>query len=961
MEHHDESNKYPLTKTEADFRKKELLSALNEYFINYNLVLALRKSTDKHLSDSLKTNDFEGRIKITFDYYPKTNDDIFLNYHGHVQSVTINGTQTEVNHQKRRIFLKKSHLLANARNEVVVLFSSLYGHAGTGVHQFIDPSDKREYLYTQFESFECNTAFPVFDQPDLKATLSIALCGSNDWVLLSNENDTFTADLNTLISKDLNKASEEYASLQKNYPEFLNFNNSELEYLFSSLLDKNYKLSAFSQTEKISCYLYALCAGPYYCYTDSSKYEVPLRIFMRDSLKNCGDPNEFFKITILGMEWYKKFFGYAYPFKKYDQIYCPEYNYGAMENVGLVTYTEVYCWKDTPTNQLRNRFSITVLHELAHMWFGNFVTMKWWDDLWLNESFATFISFLCQHQALKNLNGTIYNNSWSSFNTYKGSAYREDQNSTTHSVYSDILDTEMAHANFDAIVYYKGSSLVKQMFYFIGEQNFSRGLYNYFTKYKWNNTVFDNFVDEMVNAVNSSEAITEADKIRKHFDLKLLSKKWLTESGLNQIELIIETDSMNNTITRFDLKQTPCLDIPAHQNLQTHLMDILFVYKDSDSREIKDVVINPTEITSISYLKGAKTPDAVILNYNDYAYLKWIIDEKSFNFLKTNLDVTKNLDLLSRKLIYRSIYDAVRDAKISGVEYIQTISTQLEHEIDDDLIMTNLQYLSATVSNFIPTKFYQYFTAVLFDLVSKLIKKFVNEKHYILSLLQYLISFATNPEHVKCLQKWIGENEENPSLSIEGDKFEVQKAWLTQDNRFSILAKVFQLRDLALEDKNKLLEYEKTRDKNSDKSIKTELTCHALIPDVNHKKEIWERIIKNQNNESLHNMRALMSGFAPITQLDLVDSILRENFFTDVLTIAKKDYFYIDYFFMFCSPSSLVESSIIERIEKLITELDSSLDYIKRKLQETVDEMKRNLRAQAICEFKMSILNKWDK
>ena len=247
-----------------------------------------------------------------------------------------------------------------------------------------------------------------------------------------------------------------------------------------------------------------------------------------------------------------------------------------MENVGLVTYTEVYCWKETPTNQLKNRFSITVLHELAHMWFGNFVTMKWWDDLWLNESFATFISFLCQDQALKGM-GQLYEYSWPTFNSYKGLAYKEDQNSTTHSVYSEITDTEMAHSNFDAIVYYKGSSLLKQMFYFIGEKNFSKGLNQYFTKYMWSNTVFDNFVDEMVSAVKSSE--DTGDSLRKQFDLKNLSKKWLTESGLNQVELLMETSGAESakTILSFQIKQAPCLE--KHANLQTHLLDVLFVYE----------------------------------------------------------------------------------------------------------------------------------------------------------------------------------------------------------------------------------------------------------------------------------------------------------------------------------------------------------------------------------------------
>lgn len=299
----EDTNKYPLTKAEAEFRKSELVNNSNEYLINYNLILTLRKSTDLYLNKELKTKDFEGRIKITFNYFPKTEDDIFLNYHGLVNSVVCNGKETNINYQKRRIFLKKSDLIPNAKNEVVILFSSNYGHSGSGLHQFVDPSDKKEYLYTQFEPFECNTVFPVFDQPDLKATLSIALCGSKEWVLLSNENDVYTnEDIKNL--KDLSALNANEKEKLSNFDEFAVLSNKEFDFLFDSVLDKEYKFTAFTRTEKISSYLFAVCAGPFYCHKDPFNYKVPLRIFMRESLKNCGDPTEFFKITIAGMEWY---------------------------------------------------------------------------------------------------------------------------------------------------------------------------------------------------------------------------------------------------------------------------------------------------------------------------------------------------------------------------------------------------------------------------------------------------------------------------------------------------------------------------------------------------------------------------------------------------------------------------------------------------------------------------------
>ncbi len=299
----EDSKKYPLTKTEAEFRKNELSKDTNIYSIHYNLILTLRKSTDDYRYKETPIKDFEGRIKINFSYFPKTNENIFLNYHGHVHSIVINGKKTEISHSKRRIFLKKSELIPNTENEVIILFSSNYGHSGTGLHQFIDPSDKKEYLYTQFEPFECNTVFPVFDQPDLKAILNISLCGSKEWTLLSNENDVYTNDnINNLRILE-NLENNEKEKLKMNFLEFLNLNEEELKFLFDSVIEKNYKITAFNATEKISSYLFAVCAGPFYCHKDPNNYTVPLRIFMRESLKDCGDPAEFFKITIAGMEW----------------------------------------------------------------------------------------------------------------------------------------------------------------------------------------------------------------------------------------------------------------------------------------------------------------------------------------------------------------------------------------------------------------------------------------------------------------------------------------------------------------------------------------------------------------------------------------------------------------------------------------------------------------------------------
>jgi len=931
----DASNKHPLRREESEFRKAELTDSNGNYHIEYTLLMVLRKSTD--INKSNENNNFEGKLSIDFSYFGKSStNDIFLNFYGDVHSVEINGQKVEINYKDRRLYLDRTKLRqgVDARqdedfNHVTILFSGKYGRAGQGLHHFIDPIDKKEYLYTQFEPYSCNLVFPVFDQPDLKATIQFTLAGHNDWVLLTNENERWI--------KELDSEAIEVKDLLENE---LKITAEESSFMFNSVKGLKYNLVPFGRTHKISSYLYAICAGPFYCHTDPSNYKVPLRVFMRESLKDYGEVQEFFRITKTGMEWYKDFFGLPYPFNKYDQIYCPEYNWGAMENVGLVTYNEIYCWKEPPTQQVRSRFCITVLHELAHMWFGNLVTMEWWDDLWLNESFATFISFLCQDQTLSQ----DYPTTWLSFNNYKGVAFREDQKSTTHPVFGEITDTEKAESNFDAIVYYKGSSLLKQMFYFIGQENFSNGLKSYFKKYAWTNTKFDDFVDKMVEALLES-------KQKLNFDLKTLSNKWLQKAGLNQIEVVMEEDH-EGRLKKFDLKQTPTLS--QHPNLQSHMIDILFVYE-NENKIFQKILVNPEEITSVSDIIGEVAPKAVILNYNDWGYLKWIVDKKSFDYLKDNL-LERIPDILTRQLFYRSILELTRDAKISSPEYLDIIIKMIRHETNEDIISNSIKNIAPLIANYLPLRVYQYYSSQMFDLTCELLAKNVNNKEIVLNLIEALLSFAYLPEHAEFLKDWLING---PSVKLTGNTVTIPSNLLTQDHRFSIVAFIHKIRTISLDEKSKLLEAEIERDKNSDRSVRARCSCRSSLPDPSVKAEIWDKLINKPTSESLYNMKHYMAHFAPINQLDIVDDYIRNKFFEDVLKIGNQDYFYLTPFMMYCSPVLLVENEIIEKLEAL-TEKAKELETLHKMLLELIDDMKRFRKAQSMAEIYLSILNKWD-
>ena len=945
----DTNKKYPLSREEAEVRKLYLTDPdSSKYAVHYNLLLVLRRSNDKLKSSTESKWDFEGKVDVVFDYYRRDLDienvvrhgsniessPLFLNFVGKVEAVQINNAViNEFKYENQRVIIDLEKLENNKQNKVSILFHGQYSHSGVGLHHYTDPTDGKEYLYTQFEPFDCNRLFPCFDQPDLKSVLELTVIAPEEWTVLSNEFEKeiekFTS-VNTL-DKMINLTEREKAHL---------FSENEIE-------SKKYNYSIFNPTPRISSYLYALCAGPYICYKSPFDYEVPLRLFYRESLKGKGEPEEMLRVTIAGMKWYKKYFGLAYPFTKYDQIFCPEFNMGAMENVGLVTFNEYYCWKDTPTQRKRTNFAITNLHELAHMWFGNLVTMKWWDDLWLNESFATFISHLCMAESsdLKD-----YTTSWLLFGNYKGYAYRADQQTTTHPVMSDVKDTDVAETHFDEIVYEKGSSILKQMYYFIGDSNFSKGLKNYFEKYQWSNTVFSDFIHQMIEAVGHNQK----------FDLNQLCNNWLKKAGLNEIEVNLEIDNSEKS-TKFDLIQTPCLK--AHPNLQTHMIDMLLInnFEDFNSNENKlfrNVIIENNHVTSFPNLIGSVAPKAVILNYNDWAYFKWIIDRRTVNNMKSNLHKVK--DLLTKQLIYRSLFDLTRDSRMSSVEYFEIISDLIRKETSEDIIPTVVRYVQSIISNYIPLKYYEKYTSLMFDCMSELLAREVTalnnnyttaNKELVLHLIDFLICFAYSEDHIALLKQWLI----NKVPSIGNVEFDSNL--VNQENRFKIVKLIFKSRNISIEEKEALLSVEVERDQNSDRSTLARHYCYAARPEPEIKKELWDKFVYHSTTESLYNMQSLMSGFAQRSQLDLVEDYLKNKFFDVVAEVGKKNEFqYVRSFVSCLSPSYYVDEENISKLE-VVAQIVKDQDQLHKCILEDVDDLKRCLKAHKLCEEYLSTQN----
>ena len=926
MENSETLRKIPLAQDLAERRKFLLVNDNNKFYnVHYDLVLVIRKSVDKNIR--FDKSEYEGKLKTKFNYHPKEDIDIeenlFLDFTGDVHKIIINGYDVEnINFHDHRIFLDSSKILPNSSNEVTILFSCKYNHGGVGLHHYIDPIDNKEYLYTQFEPYDCHLMFPCFDQPDIKASLELSVIAPQEWTVLSNENENWSKPINDNTLNDIDIKA--FVGLLSEYDR-----NHLL--VNTCVLKLNYVLHKFNVTPRISSYLFALCAGHYYCINNPIEYEVPMRIFCRESLKKSGDPLEFFKITIEGMEWYKDFFGIKYPFNKYDQIFVPEYNMGAMENVGLVTYNECYCFKETPTQRLKSLFAITVLHELAHMWFGNLVTMKWWNDLWLNESFATFISHLCMSEA-KGLKH--YTTSWLIFNSDKGSAFAADQKSTTHPVMGEVKNTDVAETHFDEIVYEKGSSILQQLFKFIGFENFSNGIRNYFQIYKWENTEFSNFIDQMVKATGN-------DKLTQ------LCDSYLKKSGLNQISVSWEVDT-NNKIKSFNLIQTPCLE--AHPNLQTHLCDMILIYENGSILNYDNITINNEPLTIVYRVFGVQGPSAVIINYNDWAYFKLRFDHSSIKFLQNNLySNILHLSELTRQIFYRSIFDSARDSVISAVQYMDIINSLLPQETNEDLINFIIRNLYSVVTYYIPHKFHSKYSNIAYKLIYNLLSRPNQSDDTIKVLISNLINL-TNPDdkqNIELIRNWLEHG--FSFTNTKNEKLDIKANLLQQKLRFNCLYKIFASNIIEKELKNKLLEIECTRDNNSDDSELARFRCRASLPDKAIKEELFNKYVNESTKESLYKMISSMSGFVQMNQIDLIEDFLLVKFFEVCLDVSNKnDHFYTESFIECLSPIIFVKKDVIEKMEMLIEKAET--DSVKRKLTEEIDDLKRFYKAHILCE-----------
>ncbi|ASR35023.1 aminopeptidase N [Prauserella marina] len=529
-----------------------------------------------------------------------------------VRSAVLNGTALDVSGYVEDDGIALPELAAD--NELVVEADCSYMNTGEGLHRFVDPVDGGVYLYTQFETADAKRMFACFDQPDLKATYRLTVIAPRDWKIISNALVESTSDT----------------------PE-------------------GAVRTVFATSERISTYLVALIAGPYAEWRDEysdDESRIPLGIYCRASLAEYMDAERLFTETKQGFSFYHKNFGIPYPFSKYDQLFVPEFNAGAMENAGAVTFLEDYVFRSRVTRYAYERRAETLLHEMAHMWFGDLVTMRWWDDLWLNESFATFASVLAQAEA------TEYTGAWTSFaNIEKSWAYRQDQLPSTHPIAADIVDLHAVEVNFDGITYAKGASVLKQLVAYVGLDNFLAGLRVYFGKHAWGNATLSDLLSALEEASGR--------------DLSWWSAQWLETTGLNSLRPRFEVDEAGK-FTAFSVLQSGAK--PGAGELRTHRVAVGIYDDDGNGKLVRTKRIEldvDGDRTDVPDLVGADAGALVLVNDDDLTYCTMRLDSGSLVTLIDRIgDITEPLP---RTLCWSAAWEMTREAELKARDFVTLV------------------------------------------------------------------------------------------------------------------------------------------------------------------------------------------------------------------------------------------------------------------------------------------------
>ena len=608
---------------------------------SYDVSLDVRHAADPEVAG------YVSRSVITFSA-AEPGQSTFLDFIcSEVHSVFLNGKGLSVAEVVDGSRIRLDNL--QAENQVTVTGTALFSRSGEGMHRFVDPADGQCYLYTQYEPADARRVFANFEQPDLKAEFTFHVMAPSEWEVASNGIEASRTQLTS---------------------------------------DPDTSRWDFAGTRPMSTYITNVLAGPYFKATDhwsatlddGRHLEVPLALYCRASMAESFDTAELFRLTKSGLEFYNRLFDYPYPWGKYDQAFVPEYNLGAMENPGLVTFTENYVFTSRATDAQYQARANTLMHEMAHMWFGDLVTMRWWDDLWLKESFADYMGTLGVDRA------TDWQTAWVNFaNKRKGWAYVQDQLPTTHPIVADIPDLEAAKQNFDGITYAKGASVLKQLVAYVGFDAFIAGARQYFREHAYGNTTLADLLEALSAASGR--------------DMGGWAAQWLQTSGISTLSVEVAAD--DGVLGNVTIVQDALDPVTGREELRPHRLRVGLYSTNDDGALVRTGSIETDVVgrrTGLPELAGQPQPELMILNDDDLTYAKVRLDPVSEATVLASLD--RLADPMARALCWTALWNSARDGQSSATRYVDAVTAFGPSETGIGVLLNILANASTAVERF---------------------------------------------------------------------------------------------------------------------------------------------------------------------------------------------------------------------------------------------------------------------
>ncbi|WBC17537.1 aminopeptidase N [Micromonospora sp. WMMA1998] len=778
-----------------------------------------------------------------------------------VRSATLNGDPVDLSDWSAEKGLTVTGLAAE--NVLVVDADFGYSNSGQGLHRTVDPVDGETYLYSQFETADAQKVYACFDQPDLKSVYTWHATVPDHWRVVSN----------------MPVEREEAAG-------------------------EGLKTVHFAVSERMSTYITALCAGPYHEVRHTHD-GIDMGYFCRASMAPHLDADDLHLITTQGFDFFQEKFGVRYPLPKYDQLWVPDFNAGAMENFGCVTHAEShYIFRSQVTDFEYEQRANTVLHELAHMWFGDLVTMRWWNDLWLNESFAEWASHWC------NTHATRFTDAWTTFlSIRKNWGYRQDQLSSTHPVYCEMPDLEAVEVNFDGITYAKGASVLKQLVAYVGEEPFLAGLRAYFGKHAWGNATFDDLLSEL-----------EAASGR---ELRKFAAQWLETAQVNTLRPEV-TIGADGAYERVLVRQ----EAPAgHPTLRTHRIGV-GLYDLTDGRLVRRELVETDvtgEVTELSALHGKPAADVLLLNDEDLTYTKLRLDERSMSTVVQHISGFDSS--LARALCWTAAWDMTRDAELSARDYVALVLAGLTAETDINLVTATLRQATTALTFYADPAWAPTGWADLARSARTALAAAEPGSGFQLAWARAYASAARSSEDLATLRGWLDGNGVPGGLTVDTEL------------RWAVLQALVANGAAGTAEVDAELAGDRTASGEREAAY-----AYALVPTEANKAAVWAQLTGPDALPNWRN-RALLQGFTHPAQVELT-APYRERYFATVDQVwAQRDSEPAQEFVQLAYPAYLVDEDTVAATDAWLAR-DGQPASLRRLVAEGRDGVVRALKAR---------------